>query len=54
MGDENADDDEDEADGCGGVAGHGAGPALGEGNARNGNPRRTVAIPIAFPICEAT
>ena len=34
--------------------GHAAGPALCDGNARNGNPRRTVAIPIALPICEAT
>ena len=59
--DADADDDDGdvvvvgELDGCDiEVKGHAAGPALPVGNARKGSPRSTVAMPIAFPICEAT
>lgn len=52
--DEGKEEEGEEVDDCGEATGHGAGPALREGNARNGNPRRTVDIPTAFPMCEAT
>lgn len=59
LGDEDEEDNDDgegeeEVDDRDGVTGHGAGPALREGNARNGKPRKTVDIPTAFPMCEAT